>query len=194
MFLSVLGAEIALVQEGLLALLTIALFWLHRDTLWTKLSGKLIGKGILYGLLAMVLEVVVIIGTVLITKVTIVSHNTSTIFNVMKEFPIFALYTVAIAPIIEELVFRQSFFNLCQVISGRFLQSDTKRSKTIRWCVSAFVTAIIFASLHADVELWEYVLISLFLQWLLHHYQDIRVCMLTHSMFNLSTLILLILL
>lgn len=54
------------------------------------------------------------------------------------------------------------------------------------------MTAIIFASLHADIEVWEYVLISLFLQWLLHYYKDIRVCMIAHGIFNLSTLLLLL--
>ena len=185
--LPVLGTKIALVQEGLLALLMVLLFLLHRDTLWTKLSGKLVIKSVLYGLLAVLIELVLIIITVLITKVSIQSHNTSAVFSMIKGFPVFALYTVVIAPIVEELVFRQSFFNLCQFINWRIIKSSSKRARII----SAFVTAIIFASLHADIEVWEYVLISLFLQWLLHHYKDIRVCMIAHGIFNLSTLLLL---
>ncbi len=189
--LPVLGTKIALVQEGLLALLMVLLFLLHRDTLWTKLSGKLVIKSVLYGLLAVLIELVLIIITVLITKVSIQSHNTSAVFSMIKGFPVFALYTVVIAPIVEELVFRQSFFNLCQFINWRIIKSSSKRARIFKWIISAFVTAIIFASLHADIEVWEYVLISLFLQWLLHHYKDIRVCMIAHGIFNLSTLLLL---
>ena len=99
--LPVLGTKIALVQEGLLALLMVLLFLLHRDTLWTKLSGKLVIKSVLYGLLAVLIELVLIIITVLITKVSIQSHNTSAVFSMIKGFPVFALYTVVIAPIVE---------------------------------------------------------------------------------------------
>ncbi|WP_414152226.1 CPBP family intramembrane glutamic endopeptidase [Limosilactobacillus reuteri] len=182
----------ALFQELILLILLIFLLILHKSLIKKKISAKLICKSILWGLSAILIELIVISGVMLITKVSLPSVNTSRIFEIILRNPIFIVYTVLIAPMLEEIVFRYSFFNLTEkvyskLIKGKYIKFNSKLS----WIVCALVTAIIFAGLHADNVVWEYIVISLFFQWLLLRYKDLRVSIIAHITFNLVTLLLL---
>lgn len=182
----------ALFQEIVLAVLLIIQVLLHKNILIKRIQLKLICKAILWGLAAISIEIIAIIVVILLTKVSLPSVNTSRIFNIIVHNPIFIFYTVLIAPILEELVFRYSFFNLAKNLYEK-LNKSVKRNTKLEWLICALGTAFIFAGLHADNTVWEYVLISILLQWLFHHYRDIRVNMITHVTFNLITILLLLL-
>lgn len=189
-------SKAALFQELLLAVLLVVLLVLHRDLLFKnkKISIKLIGKAILWGLVAIILEIIVIAGFVLFTKTVLPSVNTTKVISIILRNPIFIVYTVIIAPLLEELVFRYSFFNLTVIIYSKLFNRNNqeKHSSVLRWLVCALVTAFMFAGLHADNTVWEYILISVYLQWLFYYYKDIRMSMIAHMVFNLTTLILLL--
>lgn len=186
----VVGSKVALVQELLLLGLLLVLIFLHRSTLLRKIDKKLVIKGFLWGLASLLVEGLIIISIILITKVSIPSQNTSGVVTAIKKYPLFIAYTILIAPMVEELVFRDSFFTICSKYLARLLKG---KNKTV-WinALAALITAFIFAGLHADNAVWEYVLVSLFFQWLFYHYKDIRVSMIAHITFNLSTLSLLL--
>lgn len=188
--ISVVKNKVAIVQELLLLGLLLLLFFLHRDTLLRKMNKVLVIKSVLWGLGSLLIEGLIIIGIILITKVSMPSQNTSGVIAAIKEYPLFIIYTILIAPTVEELVFRDSFFTICSKYLARFLKGKNKNI----WInvLAALITAFIFAGLHADNSVWEYVLVSLLFQWLFYHYKDIRVSMIAHITFNLSTLSLLL--
>ncbi len=178
----------ALFQELILLILLIFLLILHKSLIKKKISAKLICKSILWGLSAILIELIVISGAMLITKVSLPSVNTSRIFEIILRNPIFIVYTVLIAPMLEEIVFRYSFFNLTEKVYNKLIKWNNSK---LRWIICALETAIIFAGLHGDNVVWEYIVISLFFQWLLLRYKDLRVSIITHITFNLVTLLLL---
>ena len=178
--ISVVKNKVAIVQELLLLGLLLLLFFLHRDTLLRKMNKVLVIKSVLWGLGSLLM----------ITKVSMPSQNTSGGIAAIKEYPLFIIYTILIAPMVEELVFRDAFFTISKKYLALFLKG--KRKNTWITIFAALITAFIFAGLHADNSVWEYVLISLFFQWLFCRYKDIRVCMIAHIVFNTSTIALLL--
>lgn len=182
----------AIFQEVVLGVLLIIQVLLNKSILVKKIQVKLFCKAVLWGLTAVLIEIIAIIAVILLTKVSVPSANTSRIFNLIVHNPIFIIYTILIAPILEELVFRYAFFNLAKGVYEK-LNKSVDRNTKLEWVFCALVTAFIFAGLHADNTVWEYVLISILLQWLLHHYKDIRINMITHITFNLITILLLLL-
>lgn len=190
-----LRENIAFAQEILLLIFLIGLLFSLRRSLFRPMPLEYVCKAVLWGILALFLEFIVIAIGFLVTKMTVPSNNTARVIALIKQNYFYFGYSIVIAPLVEELVFHQSFFNLVHRMLNKFAGKHkyvlVKRDHIIIWFTSAFVTAVIFAGLHADNEVWEYILISFFLQWLYYHYQDIRVCQITHISFNLGTLALL---
>ena len=54
--------------------------------------------------------------------------------------------------------------------------------------VASLITAFMFALMHNDNSLIDYIVISLYLEALYLHYQDIRVPIIAHLTFNVVTL------
>ena len=97
----VVGSKVALVQELLLLGLLLVLIFLHRSTLLRKMDRKLVLKGFLWGLASLIVEGLIIISIILITKVSIPSQNTSEVVTAIKKYPLFIAYTILIAPMVE---------------------------------------------------------------------------------------------
>lgn len=145
-------------------------------------SPKLVMASIAWGLLILGTEVVVLFIIYEMNHVTFYSSNTERVIQTIKQYPFYVLYTIAVAPILEELVFRKSLYSVLY----KWLPSW--RHLTIKMIVASLITAFIFALMHNDNSLIEYIVISLYLEALYLHYQDIRVSIIAHLTFNAVTL------
>ncbi|MBF0713898.1 CPBP family intramembrane metalloprotease [Gemella sp. GH3] len=69
------------------------------------------------------------------------SQNTSTISQIVKSVPLYSVYAIVFAPILEELVFRKAIF-------GYVYDIVETKSDYIRFTLAALVTGIIFSLPH----------------------------------------------
>ena len=98
----------------------------------------------------------------------------------------FAVFAVAVAPVVEELVFRMGVFNLCRWI-GRKVNGDGASAAFP--VVSALVSGAVFAAVHLHaatfLPLW---FLGVAFAWLYWRSCTIRSSMLCHFIFNLINL------
>lgn len=73
------------------------------------------------------------------------SQNTSTISQIVKSVPLYSVYAIVFAPVLEELVFRKAIFGYLYDII------DTNNNK-LRFSLTAMVTGIIFALPHDGIS------------------------------------------
>lgn len=150
-----------------------------------KLGAKQWFKGIFYGLIAVSFEALLIYLSNKYSSNSVSSENTEIILENIRKQPIYVLYIIGIAPIVEELIFRQSMFRL---LLG-FLK---KLPLKLRYIFASVIVGLMFALVHADVTIVEYLIISMYLQFIYIKEGEIKISMVTHVTMNVLTLIILL--
>lgn len=173
-------------MAGLDAIMLIAIFWRSKE-LKRPIDVNLL-KGIGWGLVAWGAVLLVMLGIKVLTNNTVGSSNTGLILHMMHKQWLYTVYIVIVAPLLEEIVFRQCLYRRIDTWMTKHWPGMLPKAQFI---VAALVVALFFAAMHGDTSLWEYALISLVLQGLYQRYGDLRVGMAAHLVFNLTTLIVL---
>jgi len=109
------------------------------------------------------------------------NQHTDILVDLIKQQKWYLCYLALVAPILEELVFRESLYELL------------KGKNRITAIFAAIIVALLFSVIHQDKAWLGYFLVSLFLQWEYVHYQDIRYSMITHGVLNAVSLIIIFL-
>lgn len=164
----------------------IAIFWCSKE-LKRPIDINLL-KGIGWGLFAWGAVLLVMLGIKALANNTVGSSNTGFILHMMRKQWLYTVYIVLVAPLLEEIVFRQCLYRRIDTWMTKHWPGMLPKAQFI---VAALVVALFFAAMHGDTSLWEYALISLVLQGLYQRYGDLRVSMAAHLVFNLTTLIVL---
>lgn len=173
-------------MAGLDTIMLIAIFWRSKG-LKRPIDVNLL-KGIGWGLVAWGAVLLVMLGIKALTNNTVGSSNTGLILHMMHKQWLYTVYIVIVAPLLEEIVFRQCLYRRIDTWMTKHWPGMLPKAQFI---AAALVVALFFAAMHGDTSLWEYVLISLVLQGLYQRYGDLRVSMAAHLAFNLTTLIVL---
>lgn len=173
-------------MAGLDTIMLIAIFWRSKE-LKRPIDINLL-KGIGWGLIAWGAVLLVMLGIKALTNNTVGSNNTGLILQIMCKQWLYTVYIVLVAPLLEEIVFRQCLYRRIDTWMTKHWPGMLPKAQFI---AAALVVALFFAAMHGDTSLWEYVLISLVLQGLYQRYGDLRVSMAAHLVFNLTTLIVL---
>lgn len=173
-------------MAGLDTIMLIAIFWRSKE-LKRPIDINLL-KGIGWGLVAWGAVLLVMLGIKALTNNTVGSSNTGLILHMMHKQWLYMVYIVIVAPLLEEIVFRQCLYRRIDTWMTKHWPGMLHKAQFI---AAALVVALFFAAMHGDTSLWEYALISLVLQGLYQRYGDLRVSMAANLVFNLTTLIVL---
>lgn len=173
-------------MAGLDTIMLIAIFWCSKE-LKRPIDINLL-KGIGWGLIAWGAVLLVMLGIKALTNNTVGSSNTGLILQMMRKQWLYTVYIVLVAPLLEEIVFRQCLYRRIDTWMTKHWPGMLPKAQFI---AAALVVALFFAAMHGDTSLWEYALISLVLQGLYQRYGDLRVSMAAHLVFNLTNLIVL---
>ena len=162
-------------------LLIFYLLWLRPKI--RRLSWKNFVEAIGLGLLPLLAELIFLLIVMQFNNHIIGNSNTSLIIKLLQKNIIYVAYVVIIAPILEEIVFRKSFFHRVDV----WLASWVDNSK-LRVGISAFIVATVFAQMHGASIGIIYILLSLYLQFVYLHFSNLEMNIIAHITFNTSTL------
>ena len=162
-------------------LLIFYLLWLRPKI--RRLSWKNFVEAIGLGLLPLMAELIFLLIVMQFNNHIIGNSNTSLIIKLLQKNIIYVAYVVIIAPILEEIVFRKSFFHRVDV----WLASWVDTSK-LRVGISAFIVATVFAQMHGASIGIIYILLSLYLQFVYLHFSNLEMNIIAHITFNTSTL------
>ncbi len=173
-------------MAGLDTIMLIAIFWRSKE-LKRPIDINLL-KGIGWGLVAWGAVLLAMLSIKALTNNTVGSSNTGLILHMMRKQWLYTVYIVLVAPLLEEIVFRQCLYRRIDTWMTKHWPGMLPKAQFI---AAALVVALFFAAMHGDTSLWEYALISLLLQGLYQRYGDLRVNMAAHLVFNLTTLIVL---
>ncbi|WP_281164163.1 CPBP family intramembrane glutamic endopeptidase [Liquorilactobacillus sicerae] len=100
-----------------------------------------------------------------------VSQNTAAMLTIISHYPIYLLYVLLAAPIMEELIFRKVLFgNLITLISPR---------------LAGLISCLLFTIVHADGHYLTYAAIGAILCFVYYLTGRIQASMLTHILMNL---------
>lgn len=166
-------------QVGLTFIGVIGLLWLDRITSQKaeiELDKKLsLADTSLYGLGGMLLmyatEIAASVLIIMMFGQPQPSQNTQTIIAIVRKAPLFILYGVVFAPIMEELIFRKTIYGV-----GRELINPTG---------AMLISALLFGLAHNDNKyLLVYSALGLVLCWLYKRTGSIKVNMIAHGLFN----------
>lgn len=162
--------------------------WLQQNN-WswhrlTAITAKQVLVAILLGLTIIIIEILVDFSAM--TSKHTESTNTALILKSIGKQPLFIIYTVVIAPALEELVFRKSLNNCICTIFDQF-----HFPQVLTLIMSGIIATYVFASIHADNHLAFYLLFGAFLQVLYDRVGNIRFTMIIHAIYNLTSLFLL---
>ncbi|WP_102817016.1 CPBP family intramembrane glutamic endopeptidase [Limosilactobacillus reuteri] len=166
-------------------LLIFYLLWLRPKIRW--LSWKNFVEAIGLGLLPLMVELIFLLIVMQFNNHIIGNSNTSLIVKLLQKNIIYVAYVVIIAPILEEIVFRKSFFHRIDA----WLASWVDNSK-LRVGISAFIVATVFAQMHGASIGIIYILLSLYFQFIYLHFSNLEMNIIAHITFNTSTLGLLV--
>ena len=162
-------------------LLIFYLLWLRPKI--RRLSWKNFVEAIGLGLLPLMAELIFLLIVMQFNNHIIGNSKTSLIIKFLQKNIIYVAYVVIIAPILEEIVFRKSFFHRVDV----WLASWVDNSK-LRVGISAFIVATVFAQMHGASIGIIYILLSLYLQFVYLHFSNLEMNIIAHITFNTSTL------
>ena len=162
-------------------LLIFYLLWLRPKI--RRLSWKNFVEAIGLGLLPLMAELIFLLIVMQFNNHIIGNSKTSLIIKLLQKNIIYVAYVVIIAPILEEIVFRKSFFHRVDV----WLASWVDNSK-LRVGISAFIVATVFAQMHGASIGIIYILLSLYLQFVYLHFSNLEMNIIAHITFNTSTL------
>ena len=166
-------------------LLIFYLLWLRPKI--HRLSWKNFVKAIGLGVLPLIVELIFLLIVMQFNNHLIGNSNTSLIVKLLQKNTIYIAYVVIIAPILEEIVFRKSFFHRIDA----WLASWVDNSKW-RVGISAFIVATVFAQMHGASIGIIYILLSLYFQFIYLHFSNLEMNIIAHITFNTSTLGLLV--
>lgn len=106
---------------------------------------------------------------------TATSQNTTAMLTIISHYPLYLLYVVLAAPIMEELVFRKVLFgNLITLISP---------------IAAGIISCVLFSIVHADGHYLTYAAIGAVLCLVYFFTGRIQAAMLTHLLMNLTIVI-----
>lgn len=162
-------------------LLIFYLLWLRPKI--HRLSWKDFVKAIGLGVLPLIVELIFLLIVMQFNNHLIGNSNTSLIVKLLQKNTIYIAYVVIIAPILEEIVFRKSFFHRIDA----WLASWVDNSKW-RVGISAFIVATVFAQMHGASIGIIYILLSLYFQFIYLHFSNLEMNIIAHITFNTSTL------
>lgn len=162
-------------------LLIFYLLWLRPKI--HRLSWKNFVKAIGLGVLPLIVELIFLLIVMQFNNHLIGNSNTSLIVKLLQKNTIYIAYVVIIAPILEEIVFRKSFFHRIDA----WLASWVDNSKW-RVGISAFIVATVFAQIHGASIGIIYILLSLYFQFIYLHFSNLEMNIIAHITFNTSTL------
>ena len=162
-------------------LLIFYLLWLRPKI--RRLSWKNFVEAIGLGLLPLMAELIFLLIVMQFNNHIIGNSNTSLIIKLLQKNIIYVAYVVIIAPILEEIVFRKSFFHRVDV----WLASWVDNSK-LRVGISAYIVSTVFAQMHGASIGIIYILLSLYLQFVYLHFSNLEMNIIAHITFNTSTL------
>lgn len=162
-------------------LLIFYLLWLRPKI--HRLSWKNFVKAIGLGVLPLIVELIFLLIVMQFNNHLIGNLNTSLIVKLLQKNTIYIAYVVIIAPILEEIVFRKSFFHRIDA----WLASWVDNSKW-RVGISAFIVATVFAQMHGASIGIIYILLSLYFQFIYLHFSNLEMNIIAHITFNTSTL------
>lgn len=162
-------------------LLIFYLLWLRPKI--HRLSWKNFVKAIGLGVLPLIVELIFLLIVMRFNNHLIGNSNTSLIVKLLQKNTIYIAYVVIIAPILEEIVFRKSFFHRIDA----WLASWVDNSKW-RVGISAFIVATVFAQMHGASIGIIYILLSLYFQFIYLHFSNLEMNIIAHITFNTSTL------
>lgn len=160
-------------------LLIFYLLWLRPKI--HRLSWKNFVKAIGLGVLPLIVELIFLLIVMQFNNHLI--GNSSLIVKLLQKNTIYIAYVVIIAPILEEIVFRKSFFHRIDA----WLASWVDNSKW-RVGISAFIVATVFAQMHGASIGIIYILLSLYFQFIYLHFSNLEMNIIAHITFNTSTL------
>lgn len=144
--------------------------------------NMMILKGIGWSLVLLTVEIILLASVVIINRNNMLSNqHTDILVDLIKQQKWYLCYLALVAPILEELVFRESLYELL------------KGKNRITAIFAAIIVAALFSVIHQDKAWLGYFLVSLFLQWEYVHYRDIRYSMITHGVLNAVSLIIIFL-
>ena len=167
-------------------LLIFYLLWLRPKI--RRLSWKNSVEAIALGLLPLMVELMFLLIVMQFNNHIIGNSNTSLIVKLLQKNIIYVAYVVIIAPVLEEIVFRKSFFHRVDA----WLASWVDNSK-LRVGISAFIVATVFAQMHGASIGIIYILLSLYFQFIYLHFSNLEMNIIAHITFNTSTLGLMVL-
>ncbi|MCU4692805.1 CPBP family intramembrane glutamic endopeptidase [Limosilactobacillus reuteri] len=178
----VTGIEGSYLLAGSFTLLLISyLLWLRPKI--RRLSWKNFVEALGLGLLPLMVELIFLLIVIQFNNHIIGNSNTSLIIKLLQKNIIYVAYVVIIAPILEEIVFRKSFFHRVDA----WLASWVDNSK-LRVGISAFIVATVFAQMHGASIGIIYILLSLYFQFIYLHFSNLEMNIIAHITFNTSTL------
>ncbi|WP_125605683.1 CPBP family intramembrane glutamic endopeptidase [Lapidilactobacillus bayanensis] len=166
-------------QVGITFVGVIAMLWVdHTSDIKANLEPdkKLsLADTSLYGLGGMLLmyatEIAASLIIILLFGQPTASQNTQMILTIVRRAPLFIVYGVVLAPIMEELVFRKTIYGV-----GRQLINPTG---------AMVISALLFGLAHNDNQyLLVYSSLGLMLCWLYKRTGSIRINMIAHGLFN----------
>lgn len=179
---TVTGIEGSYLLAGSFTLLLISyLLWLRPKI--SRLSWKKFVEALGLGLLPLMVELIFLLIVIQFNNHIIGNSNTSLIVKLLQKNIIYVAYVVIIAPILEEIVFRKSFFHRIDA----WLASWVDNSKW-RVGISAFIVATVFAQMHGASIGIIYILLSLYFQFIYLHFSNLEMNIIAHIAFNTSTL------
>lgn len=162
-------------------LLIFYLLWLRPKI--RRLSWKNSVEAIALGLLPLMVELMFLLIVMQFNNHIIGNSNTSLIVKLLQKNIIYVAYVVIIAPILEEIVFRKSFFHRVDA----WLASWVDNPK-LRVGISAFIVATVFVQMHGASIGIIYILLSLYFQFIYLHFSNLEMNIIAHITFNTSTL------
>ena len=148
-------------MAGLDTIMLIAIFWRSKE-LKRPIDINLL-KGIGWGLVAWGAVLLAMLSIKALTNNTVGSSNTGLILHMMRKQWLYTVYIVLVAPLLEEIVFRQCLYRRIDTWMTKHWPGMLPKTQFI---AAALVVALFFAAMHGDTSLWEYALISLVLQGL----------------------------
>lgn len=107
----------------------------------------------------------------LVLHQTDASQNTAAMLAIIKHYPIYLLYVLIAAPIMEELVFRKVLFGNLVTLTSPF--------------IAGIISCLLFSIVHADGHFLTYAAIGGMLCWIYAKSGRVQTSMIAHMVMNL---------
>lgn len=140
-----------LIIQILTVITTIFIFLKYRDDSISKAKRNnsitiLILKGLIFGILTIILTIISVNIMGYFLGETIRSENTEFINKIFYKYPYMLITTILIAPILEEITFKAGIFTF-------FHELFQDKSKFLNTIIPAIISAFIFGVIHDGIKL-----------------------------------------